>query len=204
MWEFLVSLTALLQVHHSSTHKHNGIGIFPGMLIQKSIVFQIMFSLIWGKLVSGIQQRIAAAGGIKSWLFNFGFSLWVSFHIELPFRERFWQALDLKLQCTRNCWLMAIVFALHPLHYFYQFGMSKDETKSTPNMENRSLNLGVWDGYNFMAFFFILAFLWRWSKLNWLKQGYNQDKASPLFDYLVFNKVSSNWILFCVLFNLMR
>jgi long-chain acyl-CoA synthetase len=40
-----------------------------------------------------------------------------------------------------------------------------------------------------MAFFFILAFLWRCSKLNWLKQGYNQDKASPLFDYLVFNKV---------------
>jgi hypothetical protein len=115
-----------------------------------------------------------------------------------PIRERFWQALDLKLQCTHNCCLMTIVFALHPLHYFYQFGMSKDETKSTPNMENRSLNLGVWDGYNVMAFFFILAFLWRCSKSNWLKQGYNQDKASPLFDYLVFNKVSSNWILFCV------
>ncbi|CAM6017999.1 unnamed protein product [Sphagnum balticum] len=56
---------------------------------------------VFDRLTTGIQQRIAAAGGIKSWLFNFGFSL----------------------------------------------------------------------------------------KLNWLKQGYNQDKASPLFDYLVFNKV---------------
>jgi long-chain acyl-CoA synthetase len=44
---------------------------------------------VFDRLTTGIQQRIAAAGGIKSWLFNFGFSLWVSFHIELPFRERF-------------------------------------------------------------------------------------------------------------------
>jgi hypothetical protein len=85
--------------------------------------------------------------------------------------------------------------------------MSNDETKFTPNMENRNLILGVL--FYEMAtiswlLFFILAFLWRCSKLNWLKQGYNQDKASPLFDYLVFNKVSSNWILFCVFFNLMR
>jgi hypothetical protein len=48
---------------------------------------------------------------------------------------------------------MATVLALHPLHYFYQFGMSKDETKSTPNMENRSLILGV-------LFYEVATILW--------------------------------------------
>ncbi|KAG0579471.1 hypothetical protein KC19_4G101200 [Ceratodon purpureus] len=56
---------------------------------------------VFDRLTAGIQDRIAAAGGIKNWLFNFGYS----------------------------------------------------------------------------------------NKLKWIKKGYKQDKASPLFDKLVFNKV---------------
>ncbi len=42
---------------------------------------------------------------------------------------------------------------MHPLRYFYQFGMSKDETKSTPSMENGSLILGI-------LFYEVATILW--------------------------------------------
>jgi hypothetical protein len=65
------------------------------------------------QLIAGIQQRIAAAGSISNWLFNFGFSRWVLFQIELISISGVWKSF-LLMYC-------ACAFSILPsvLHFYF-------------------------------------------------------------------------------------
>jgi hypothetical protein len=117
-------ITTGLSFLHITNTKRRVCEVFQACWLRTVLLKQrgVFTSLI--QLIAGIQQRIAAAGNISNWLFNFGFSRWVLFQIELISISGVWKSFSLMYcACAFSYYLQFCTFILSLWIFrdFYKF-----------------------------------------------------------------------------------